>query len=67
MYTFRCYFLDANDHIKAAEVIEAKALGEAIERGLAALRESRHQSLEIWEGARKVFPTSAPSVAAGDS
>src|ERR1700730_2077905 len=46
MLTFRCYFLDANNHIRAAEVIEAKALGEAIEKGLALLRASRHQSLE---------------------
>jgi hypothetical protein len=64
MLTFRCYFLDANNHIRAAEVIEAKALGEAIEKGLALLRASRHQSLEIWEGAVKVFPAIAPAAAA---
>ena len=58
MASFRCYFLDDKDHIRAAQVIDAKALGEAIEKGLALLRESPHQALEIWEGATKVFPVS---------
>ena len=40
-------------------------LGE--EKGLAILRQSRHQSLEIWEGATKVFPVSTLSAAADDS
>jgi hypothetical protein len=67
MPTFRCYFLDDKDHIQSAEVIDAKALGEAIEKGLISLRRSRHQSLEIWEGVTKVFPVSALSAAADDS
>ena len=67
MPTFRCYFLDDKDHIQSAEVIDAKALGEAVEKGLIWLRGSRHQSLEIWEGATKVFPVSALSAAADDS
>ena len=48
MPAFRCYLLDANDHIRAAEVIDAKALGDAIEKGLAMLRQSR------FEGARNL-------------
>jgi hypothetical protein len=48
-------------------VIEAKRLGEAIEKGLAMLRRSRYPAIEIWEGATKVFPVSALSVAADDS
>jgi hypothetical protein len=67
MITFRCYFLDDKDHIQGAEVMDAKTIGEAIEKGLAILRQSRHQSLEIWEGATKVFPVSALSAAADDS
>ena len=65
MASFRCYFLDSDDHIRAAEVIEAKALGEAIEKGLAMLRQSRFEGLEIWEGATKVFPVSAPRSSSG--
>ena len=48
------------------EVIEAKALGDAIEQGLALLGRSRHPRMEIWEGATKVFPVSTSSVAADD-
>ena len=65
MPAFRCYLLDANDHIRAAEVIDAKALGDAIEKGLAMLRQSRFEGLEIWEGATKVFPISAPPSSSG--
>jgi len=61
MTIFRCYFLDDDDRIQAAEVIEAQGLGEAIEKGLALLRRSRYPAMEIWEGATKVFPVSAPS------
>jgi hypothetical protein len=42
-------FLDDKDHIQSAEVINSKALGEAVEKGLILLHRSRHQSLEIWE------------------
>jgi hypothetical protein len=55
MPAFRCYFLE-KDHIRAAQVIDAKALGEAIEKGLALLRQSDYETLEIWEGATRVFP-----------
>ena len=67
MSTFRCYYLDASDHIQAVDVIEAKRLGEAIEKGLVMLRRSRYPAIEIWEGATKVFPVSALAVAADDS
>ena len=63
MAALRCYFLDDEGHIRNAEVIEAEALGEAIEKGLALLRQSGHQSLEIWEGAKKVFPVGARNAA----
>ena len=67
MATFRCYHLDADDHIQQVEIIEARALGEAIEKGLAMLRRSRYPAIEIWEGATKVFPVSAPPAIAADS
>jgi len=64
--TFRCYSLDPDNRIQGVEIIDAKALGEAIEKGLAMLRQSRYPAVEIWEGATKVFPVSAPAVAADD-
>ena len=54
---YRCYFLDAADHIQAATDIEAEALSEAIDRGLAMLRERpQSRSIEMWQGAQKVYP-----------
>jgi hypothetical protein len=53
-------------HIRNAEVIEAKALSDAVEQGRALLRRSSHPHMEIWDGATKVFPVSAPSAAADD-
>jgi len=64
--TFRCYFLDTDNHIRAAEIIEAKGLGDTIERGLVLLRQSPYQDLEIWEGATKVFPVSTRLAAAAE-
>jgi hypothetical protein len=66
--TFRCYFLDPHNRIQAAEIIDANGLGEAIEKGLAMLRQSRYPAIEIWEGPTKVFPVSTErAVAAGDA
>lgn len=54
---YRCYFLDPEDHIKAAEDIECDALNEAVERALAMLRgRPQHHSIEVWQGARRVYP-----------
>ena len=67
MAIFRCYYLNADNHIQQVEIIEAKALGEAIEKGLAMLRQSPYPAIEIWDGATKVFPVSAPPAVAADS
>ena len=42
MPTFRCSSFDDKDHIQSAEVIDAKALGDAIEKGLILPRRSRN-------------------------
>ena len=56
MHIYRCFFLDEDDHIKAAEIIEANAVSEAIDKACAMLRERpQHQAVEIWEGARKLY------------
>ena len=67
MVIFRCFYLDADNHILQVEIIEAKTLGEAIEKGLAMQRRSRCPAIEIWEGATKVFPVSARPAVAADS
>jgi hypothetical protein len=57
MDIFRCYFLDAQDHISAREDIEADTLAAAIDRALAMLKSRpHHRSIEIWQGARRVYP-----------
>jgi hypothetical protein len=66
MASFRCYFLDADDRIRASEDVDAKALGDAIEQGLAMLRRTPYQAVEIWQGTMKVFPASTARAVAAD-
>ena len=62
MQEFRCYFLDQMDRIAAAEDIKAPAVDSAVSLGLALLMQRRQmqladiQEIEIWQGARKVYP-----------
>lgn len=57
MHIFRCYFLNADDHIEAFEVIEVDSLREGIERSLAMLKaRPQHHKVELWDGSRRVFP-----------
>ena len=57
MRSYRCYFLNDRDQIQASEIIEAQALREAIDRALAMLKaRPQHHAVEIWEGARRVYP-----------
>ena len=56
MHIYRCFFLNESDHIKAAEVIEADAIGEVIDKVLVMLRERpQHRTVEIWEGGRRLY------------
>lgn len=57
MATFRCYFLDNNGHIAAAEYLHVEALGDALDNALSLLREKpEHHSIEIWRGSEKLYP-----------
>jgi hypothetical protein len=57
MPSYRCYFLDEQGHVRAAEDIDADALSEAIERALAMLKErDHHRSVEVWDGANRLYP-----------
>ena len=56
MTTYRCYFLDPNGHIEAAETIDAKSLDAAIEHAVAIFEQrSKHYSVEIWQGALRLY------------
>ena len=56
MHIYRCFFLNEGGHIKAAEIMEADALGEVIDKACAMLRERpQHRTVEIWEGAQRVY------------
>jgi len=58
MPAYRCYFLDDGNHISAAEVIDADALNEAIDKALGMLKERpHHRAIELWEGNKRVYPT----------
>ena len=56
MHIYRCFFLNEDDHIKAAEIIEADAIGEVIDKARVMLRERpQHRTVEIWEGGRRLY------------
>src|SRR5438477_4438472 len=56
VHIFRCYFLNADEHIEACEVIEVASLGEGIDRALAMLKaRPQHRNVELWDGARRVY------------
>ena len=57
MPSYRCYFLNDEDHIQAYESIEADAVREAIDRARAMLRtRPQHRKVELWQGARRLYP-----------
>ena len=61
MARYRCYFIDKDGHIRAAENIEAETLDAALEqaRRLLAARGEK-LSLEIWQGTSRLYPPKAP-------
>ena len=62
MPSFRCYFLDRDEHIHGSADIEADALEEAIDLALEMLK-AQHSSncefIEIWQGDQRLYPASA--------
>jgi hypothetical protein len=54
---YRCYFVDKEEHIRAAENIEADNLEAALDQARALLAARSDQlSLELWQGASRVYP-----------
>ena len=62
MPSYRCYFLDQDDHISGTEIIDAEALTAAVEKARALLRDlPNHRSVEVWQGdERRYAPAAAP-------
>jgi len=57
MQCYRYYILDDQAHVRWAESIDAAALNEVLEKAQAMLKEWPHsQSVEIWQGVKKVYP-----------
>jgi hypothetical protein len=66
MPSYHCYFLDEDEHIKAREDIEAEKLRDAMEQALLMLKaRPQHSKVELWEGARRVFPAGYGNVIPG--
>jgi hypothetical protein len=57
MPSFRCYLLDAEDHIRERIDIDAGALNAAIDRAIELLKaRPQNRSFEIWHGAVRLYP-----------
>ncbi len=54
MSTYRCYFLDAANHVAADRFVECGTDGLAQERANELLAETEYPAMEIWDGARFV-------------
>ena len=66
MHIYRCYFLNADDHIEAFEVIEVASLSEGIDRAQAMLKaRPQHRSVELWDGSRRIYPARYRNVLPG--
>ena len=59
MRGYRCFFLNRQGHIEKAEIVRADADEDALVAALKLIeRQDRYSTIEVWEGARKVFPHS---------
>jgi hypothetical protein len=66
MQTYRCYFLDERERVSADESIEADAPTDPIDRALAMLcARPHHRAVEVWQGARRLYPLALQYASAG--
>ena len=57
MRGYRCFFLNRAGRIEKAEIVRAEADEDALAAALRLIeRQWDYASIEVWEGARKVFP-----------
>lgn len=55
MSSYRCYFLDAANHVAADRFVECGTDGLARARADELLADSAYPAMEIWDGARFVY------------
>jgi hypothetical protein len=59
---YRCFFLNRAGRIEKAEIVQAETDEGALAAALRLVeRQSDYKSIEVWEGARKVFPSAHDS------
>jgi hypothetical protein len=55
MHSYRFYFLDGNDHIKAVETIDCISDAEAARKAADLLAEhNAYEAIEVWKGKLRV-------------
>jgi hypothetical protein len=54
---YRCFFLNRAGRIEKAEIVQAESDEDALAAALSLIeRQSNYANVELWQGARKVFP-----------
>ena len=62
MRGYRCFFLNIAGRIEKAEIVQAETDEDALAVALRLVEaQSHYESIEMWEGARKVFPQTRDS------
>ena len=59
MATYRCYFLDGDEHIHGSAEVEADRLEDAVDRALEMLKAQyspKCEFIEIWQGDQRLYP-----------
>jgi hypothetical protein len=57
MQSYRAFFLNLAGRIEAVEIVEAESDNDALLKTVElAARQSRYSAVEVWEGARRLFP-----------
>jgi hypothetical protein len=59
MPTYRCYFLDPDEHIHGSADVEAGGLEEAVDLALEILKAQyspKCEFIEIWQGDQRLYP-----------
>lgn len=68
MRAYRCYFLDHAGGIEKAEIVESDSDEGALLAAVNLLdRQSACAAIEVWRGARKVFPKALDGVDVGQA
>ena len=55
MSSYRCYFLDVNNHVAADRFVECETDGMARARADELLADSEYPAMEIWDAGRFIY------------